>query len=92
MKNIYVGNLNQSTTEEQLRTAFEAFGPVDKVNAVRDQDSGLLRGFAFIEMTNDPEGEKAIAALNGTELAGNALNVNEARPKSPRAKSSRGRS
>lgn len=92
MKNIYVGNLNQSTTEEQLRTAFEAFGQVDKVNAVRDQDSGLLRGFAFIEMTNDPEGEKAIVALNGTELAGNALNVNEARPKSPRAKSSRGRS
>jgi RNA recognition motif-containing protein len=92
MKNIYVGNLNQSTTEEQLRTAFEAFGQVDKVNAVRDQDSGLLRGFAFIEMTNDPEGEKAIATLNGTELAGNALNVNEARPKSPRAKSSRGRS
>lgn len=92
MKNIYVGNLNQSTTEEQLRTAFEAFGQVDKVNAIRDQDSGLLRGFAFIEMTNDPEGEKAIVALNGTELAGNALNVNEARPKSPRAKSSRDRS
>jgi RNA recognition motif-containing protein len=92
MKNVYVGNLNLSTTEEQLRTSFEVYGQVDKVNIVRDQDSGLARGFAFVEMTNDPEGEKAIAGLNGTSLEGNALNVNEARPKSPRAKSGRSRS
>lgn len=95
MKNVYVGNLNTSTTEDQLRAAFEAYGQVDKVNIVRDQDSGLGRGFAFVEMTNDPEGEKAILGLNGTSLEGKAINVNEARPKTPKtsgAKSGRRRS
>jgi RNA recognition motif-containing protein len=92
MKNVYVGNLNSGTTEDQLRSAFETYGLVDKVNIVRDQDSGLGRGFAFVEMTNDPEGEKAIAGLNGSSLEGNAINVNEARPKTPRAKSGRSHS
>lgn len=92
MKNVYVGNLNLNTTEEQLRTSFETYGQVEKVNIIRDQDSGLARGFAFVEMVNDAEGEKAIAGLNGTSLEGNALNVNEARAKSPRAKSGRSRS
>lgn len=94
MKNIYVGNLDFRTTETELRTAFETYGSVDNVNIVRDQDSGQARGFAFVEMTNDPEGEKAIAGLNSTVMEGRTLNVNEARPKSPRAASggSRGRS
>jgi RNA recognition motif-containing protein len=92
MKNVYVGNLNLNTTEEQLRTSFETYGQVEKVNIIRDQDSGLARGFAFVEMANDSEGEKAIAGLNGSSLEGNALNVNEARAKTPRAKSGRSRS
>ncbi len=85
MKNIYVGNLDFATTEEQLRAAFEQFGAVDKVTLVRDRATGQPRGFAFVEMQNDAEGEKAIAALNGTSLGGRNLNVNEARPKVERA-------
>lgn len=81
MKNIYVGNLDFGTTEEQLRSLFEQHGPVDKVTMVRDRDTGQPRGFAFVEMTNDADGEKAIAAINGTNLGGRALSVNEARPK-----------
>ena len=81
MKNIYVGNLDFSTTEEQLRTLFEPHGAVDKVTLVRDRATGQSRGFGFVEMTNDAEGEKAIAALNGSSLGGRNLNVNEARPK-----------
>jgi cold-inducible RNA-binding protein len=91
MKNIYVGNLDFRTTEEELRKAFEVYGQVDKVNIVTDKDTGQQRGFAFVEMTNDPEGEKAIAGLNGTLVDGRTLNVNEARPKSPRAPSGGGR-
>jgi len=81
VKNIYVGNLDFSTTEEQLRTLFEPHGAVDKVTLVRDRATGQSRGFGFVEMTNDAEGEKAIAALNGSSLGGRNLNVNEARPK-----------
>jgi cold-inducible RNA-binding protein len=81
MKNIYVGNLDYRTTEEELRAAFEAHGQVDKVTVVRDRDTGQPRGFAFVEMTNDGEAEKAIASLNGTALGGRNLNVSEARPK-----------
>lgn len=84
MKNIYVGNLDFRTTEDQLRTAFEAFGQIDKLSIARDQHSGQSRGFGFVEMTNNEEGEKAIAGLNGTEMDGRALNVNEARPKTER--------
>src|SRR5438309_923447 len=90
MKNIYVGNLDFRTTEEELRKAFEVYGPVDRVNVVTDKDTGQHRGFAFIEMTNDPDGEKAIAGLNGTQIDGRALNVNEARPKTERAAGGRG--
>jgi cold-inducible RNA-binding protein len=85
MKNIYVGNLDFRTTEDELRKAFEVYGPVDKVNMVTDRDTGQPRGFAFVEMTNDPDGDKAIAGLNGTQVDGRALNVNEARPKTERA-------
>ena len=91
MKNIYVGNLDFRTTEETLRKTFEAFGQVDRVNIVTDKDTGQQRGFAFVEMANDAEGEKAIAGLNGSLIDGRALNVNEARPKTQRAGSGGGR-
>jgi cold-inducible RNA-binding protein len=84
MKNIYVGNLDFRTTEDELRKAFEVYGQVDRVNVVTDKDTGQQRGFAFVEMANDPDGEKAIAGLNGTQVDGRALNVNEARPKTER--------
>ena len=81
MKNIFVGNLSFGTTEQDLRSLFEAHGAVDRVNIVTDRDSGQPRGFAFVEMANDVEGNNAIAALNGREVGGRGLNVNEARPK-----------
>lgn len=84
MKKIFVGNLSFAATEDTVRSLFEAYGTVDRVNIVTDRDSGQPRGFGFVEMTNDSEGEKAIAALNGTDLDGRALNVNEARPKTDR--------
>lgn len=84
MKNIYVGNLDFRTTEEQLRAAFEPFGQIERVSIARDQHSGQARGFAFVEMANNEEGDKAIAALNGKEMDGRAVTVNEARPKTER--------
>ena len=81
MKNIYVGNLDFQTTEDELRSAFAVYGQIDKVSIVTDRDTGQRRGFAFVEMTNDAEGDKAIAGLNGAELGARALSVNEARPK-----------
>jgi RNA recognition motif-containing protein len=85
VKNIYVGNLSFEATEESVRALFEAYGTVGRVNIVTDRDTGQPRGFGFVEMANDGEGEKAIAAVNGTELGGRALNVNEARPKAERS-------
>jgi len=87
MKNLYVGNLPHSTTEAELRNVFEAHGAVEKVSLVTDRDTGRSRGFAFVEMTNPAEADKAIAALNGTELGGRTLTINEAKPKSDRPKS-----
>ncbi len=84
MKNIFVGNLSFGTSEETVRSLFEAHGTVDRVNIVRDRDTGQPRGFGFVEMSNDAEGQKAISALNGTDLDGRTLNVNEARPKTDR--------
>lgn len=84
MKNIFVGNLSFDATEGAVRTMFEEFGTVDRVNIVTDRDTGRARGFGFVEMNNDGEGQKAIAALNGRDLDGRALNVNEARPKENR--------
>ncbi len=81
MKNIFVGNLDFNTSEEELRRIFEAHGQVDRVSIMTDRDTGRSRGFGFVEMTNTEEGDKAIAALNGTQLGGRTLNVNEARPK-----------
>jgi RNA recognition motif-containing protein len=84
MKNIYVGNLDFRTTEDELRKAFEIYGQVDRINVVTDKDTGQQRGFAFVEMASDLDGEKAIAGLNGSQVDGRALNVNEARPKTER--------
>ncbi len=85
MKNIFVGNLSFGATEQSVRTLFEAHGAVDRVNIVTDRDSGQPRGFGFVEMSNDGEGDRAISALNGKELDGRALNVNEARAKAERS-------
>jgi cold-inducible RNA-binding protein len=84
LKNIFVGNLSFSTTEDALRSLFEAYGAVDRVSIVTDRDTGQPRGFGFVEMSGDAEGNRAIDALNGTELNGRALNINEARPKEDR--------
>jgi cold-inducible RNA-binding protein len=81
MKNIFVGNLSFGTTEQVIRSLFERYGTVDRVNIVTDRDSGQPKGFAFVEMANDAEGNNAIAAINGQEVGGRALTVNEARPK-----------
>jgi RNA recognition motif-containing protein len=81
MKNIFVGNLDFGATDDTVRTMFEAYGTVDRASVVTDRDSGRSKGFAFVEMPNDAEGERAIAALNGKELNGRALTINEARPK-----------
>lgn len=87
MKNLYVGNLPHSTTEAELRNLFEAHGPVEKITLVTDRDTGRSRGFGFVEMTNAGEADKAIAALNGSELGGRTLTINEAKPKAERPRS-----
>jgi cold-inducible RNA-binding protein len=81
MTNIFVGNLSFQTTQQDLMTAFSAYGNVERVNIVTDRDTGQPRGFAFVEMTERRDAETAISQLNGSELNGRALNVNEARPK-----------
>ena len=81
MKKIYVGNLEFSATEESIRSLFEPYGTVQSVSLITDRDTGRSRGFAFVEMANSGEADRAIAALNGTNLGGRALTVNEARPK-----------
>jgi len=80
MKNLYVVNLPHSTTELELRTIFEAHGPVEKITLVTDRETGQSRGFGFVEMTNASEADQAIAALNGTDLGGRTLTINEAKP------------
>ena len=81
MTNIFVGNLSFSTTQDDLQAAFAAYGSVERVNIVTDRDTGQARGFAFVEMTDRSAAEQAINNLNGKDLHGRALNVNEARPK-----------
>jgi cold-inducible RNA-binding protein len=81
LKNIFVGNLDFNTGEDELRKLFEVHGQVDRVSIMTDRDTGRSRGFGFVEMTSAEEGDKAIAALNGTQIGGRTLNVNEARPK-----------
>lgn len=90
MKNIFVGNLSFGTTEASIRSAFEQYGTVDRVNIVTDRDTGQARGFAFVEMADTAEGDRAITSLNGADLDGRSLNVNEARPKTDRGGSGGG--
>ena len=83
--NIFVGNLSFQTTQDELHAAFAQYGNVDRVNIVTDRDTGQPRGFAFVEMAQDEDAEKAIAALNGKDFGGRALTINEARPKPERS-------
>jgi RNA recognition motif-containing protein len=85
MTNLFVGNLSFQTTQDDLIAAFSQYGAVERVNIVTDRETGQARGFAFVEMTDRREAETAIARLNGTELNGRAMNVNEARPKTERS-------
>lgn len=78
---LYVGNLSFSTTEESLQNEFSAHGQVEEVAVITDRDTGRPRGFAFVTMSNDGEARAAIESLNGTELDGRTITVNEARPK-----------
>lgn len=80
--NIYIGNLPYGTTERHLRTLFEEHGTVARVNIVMDRETGRPKGFAFIEMTNKDQADKACLALHGSDLRGHALRVNEAKDKS----------
>jgi len=81
MKNLYVGNMEATTTEDELRTAFTTYGPVEVVTIVTDKATGVGRGFGFVEMTADKDAQEAILGLNGSLMAGKAIVVNEARPK-----------
>jgi cold-inducible RNA-binding protein len=81
MKNLFVGNMSFQTTESDLRALFEPFGAITRVHLATDRETGRARGFAFVEMANDAEAAKAIAALDGKEVGGRNLKVNEARPK-----------
>jgi cold-inducible RNA-binding protein len=85
MKNLFVGNLSFQTTETDLRALFEPFGPITRVHLATDRETGRARGFAFIEMTNDNEASKAVAALDGKEFGGRNIKVNEARPRAERS-------
>jgi RNA recognition motif-containing protein len=91
--NIYVGNLSREATDSDVQKAFEAFGQVLSVTIVKDKFSGQSRGFGFVDMPNNKEAQAAIDGLNGKEFRGQALNVNEARPRSHhRGGGGRGRS
>ena len=81
MKRIYVGNLSRQTTEEALEAAVAAFGTVRSVQIIQDRHTGESRGFGFVEMENDQEASEVISGLDGTQLDGRTLNVNEARPR-----------
>jgi RNA recognition motif-containing protein len=85
VKNIFVGNLSFNTNEDELRQLFEPHGQVDRVSIMTDRDTGRSRGFGFVEMASNEDGEKAISALNGSQVGGRTINVNEARPKTERS-------
>ncbi len=89
--NIFVGNLSFKTTEQELQREFEAFGEVDSVKIIIDRETLKSRGFAFVEMPNQDQATAAIAGLNGKELAGQILKVNEAKPREARSGPGRGR-
>ena len=79
--NIYIGNMSYETTEDQLRQAFQGFGEVSTVKVITDRESGQPKGFAFVEMPTATEANAAISGLNGSDMNGRALNVNQAKPK-----------
>jgi cold-inducible RNA-binding protein len=84
LKNIFVGNLSFGVTEDAVRSLFEQYGAVERVSIVTDRDTGRAKGFGFVEMTGDAEAERAISSLNGQDLDGRTLTINEARPKEDR--------
>lgn len=84
MQNLYVGNLPENTTETELRNAFAVYGQVDSVRIITDRQTGRSRGFAFVEMADSGSAEKAVAALNASDLGGRTIQVTEARPKAER--------
>lgn len=85
MTNLFVGNLSFQTTDGDLASAFGAYGSVEKASVVRDRDSGQSRGFGFVEMADSTEAQRAIEGMNGANLDGRSINVNEARPRENRA-------
>ena len=87
--NIYVGNLPYGTTDEDLKSLFGEYGAVSSVNIIKDRVTGNSKGFGFVEMDNDDEGQKAIEGVNGTELQGRSLKVNLARPRTERPRQER---
>ena len=89
--NIFVGNLAFSATDHDLRQLFEPYGVVDKINVITDRDTGRSKGFGFVEMPDTAAAKAAIQGLNGKELEGRALTVNEAKPREPRREPSRSR-
>jgi len=89
---LYVGNLSYDTTEDELRELFSTHGTVESVNLITESGSGRSKGFGFVEFRDDQEANAAIAALNGTDLRGRAINVNQARPKAERGGFGGGRS
>ena len=89
-RKLYVGNLSYGTNEEMLRTKFAEHGVVDSVNLITDRDTGQSKGFGFVEMGTNGDASRAIAGLNGTELDGRSLKVNEAKPQARRPRSDRG--
>ena len=91
MKNLFVGNMSFQTTEADLRAAFEQYGEITRIQIMTDRDTGRARGFAFVEMADEQAAANAIAGLNGKELDGRALNVNEAKPKPERSGGGGGR-
>ena len=90
-KKCYVGNMSYDTNQDRLRELFEAYGEVVSVNIITDRDTGRPRGFAFVEMASEEEANAAIEALDGQDVDGRALKVNEARPRKPRAGGDRDR-
>lgn len=90
MKNLFVGNMSFQTTEADLTALFQPFGQIGRIHVVTDRETGRARGFAFVEMPNAMEAAKAIAALDGKELGGRNLKVNEARPKGDRPRGNGG--
>jgi len=86
MKNLYVGNMEKNTTETDIRTAFATYGPVEVVTIIKDQATGLPRGFGFVEMTADKDAQEAVLGLNGSVVGGSTIVVSEARAKTKNAR------